>query len=213
MELELEKAYIEPLTGKHAGDRIEVLFNPPQYTIERGNQFSEVNVPGLQSPLLRFTRGNIRTLTMDLLFDTYTYKNGEDVRNYTDQVTDLMKIDSSLHAPPVCRFYWGKLSFKCVIERVTQRFTMFESDGTPVRATLGVTFKEYKTAEEQIQEIKASSPDRTKRRVTKQGDSLWMLAAEEYKDPTRWREIADENRIENPRFLESGVEILIPPLE
>jgi len=209
----LEKAYIEPLEGKRKGKRIEVLFNPPQYTIEKGNQFSQVNIPGLQSPLLQFTRGNIRTLTMELLFDTYTYKDGEDVRNYTDQVTDLLKIDSDLHAPPVCRFYWGKLSFKCVIERVSQRFTMFESDGTPVRATLSVTLKEYKTAEEQIQEIKASSPDRTKRRVTKQGDSLWMLAAEEYKDPTQWREIADKNKIENPRFLEPGTEILIPPLE
>ncbi len=209
----LEKAYIEPLEGKRKGKRIEVLFNPPQYTIEKGNQFSQVNIPGLQSPLLQFTRGNIRTLTMELLFDTYTYKDGEDVRNYTDQVTDLLKIDSDLHAPPVCRFYWGKLSFKCVIERVSQRFTMFESDGTPVRATLSVTLKEYKTAEEQIQEIKASSPDRTKRRVVRQGDSLWMLAAEEYKDPTQWREIADKNKIENPRFLEPGTEILIPPLE
>lgn len=211
--MELEKATIKILTGKDSGKEIEVLFNPTQYTIEKSNQFAEIGIPGLGSPLVQFTRGNIKTLTMDLFFDTYTYKSGEDVRNYTNQVSSLLEIDSDIHAPPVCMFFWGKLNFTCVLERVSKRFTMFNADGIPVRATLSVTFKEYTTVEVQVRATPRSSPDRTKRRIVKQGESLWLLAAREYGDATKWRSIADKNEIENPRFLEPGMEILIPPLE
>lgn len=34
---------------------------------------------------------------MELFFDTYTDKNGVDVRNYTDQVTNLMQFNADLH--------------------------------------------------------------------------------------------------------------------
>lgn len=211
---ELEKAFITPYDASgNLGTEISVLFNPTEYSIEKSNLFSEIAIPGLESPLIQFTRGNIKTLTMDLFFDTYTDKGGEDVRNYTNQITDLLKIDSKLHAPPVCLFSWGKLNFTCVLERATQRFTMFNSDGTPVRATLSVTFKEYTTVDIQVRTPPRSSPDQAKRRIVKQGDSLWLWAAREYGDAAKWRPIADENKIENPRFLEPGMEILIPPLE
>jgi len=208
----LEKAFIRPLAGQLKGQDIEVLFNPAEYTISKSNNFSSVNIPGLESPLLQFVQGNLKTMTMTLFFDTYTYKNGEDVRNYTGKIVNLMRIDSDLHAPPVCLFYWGKLSFTCVIQQVQQSFTMFNSDGVPVRARLTVTFNEY-TTRDQVKENPMSSPDRTKRKITKQGDSLWMLAAIAYGDATKWRTIADANNIENPRFLEPGMEIIIPPLE
>jgi hypothetical protein len=208
----LVKAFIKPLAGQRKDQEIEVLFNPTEYTLDKSNQFAEIGIPGLESPLVQFTRGNIKTLTMDLFFDTYTYRDGEDVRTFTNQVTDLLKIDSELHAPPVCLFHWGNLSFTCVLQQVRQRFTMFRDDGIPVRATLTVTFKEYTTVEIQVRTAKLSSPDRTKRRIVKQGDNLWLLAAKEYGDPAKWRPIADKNEIENPRFLEPGTEILIPPL-
>lgn len=211
---ELDKALIIPYdkNGK-LGDPIPVLFYPPEYTIEKSNQFSEVAIPGLESPLIQFTKGNIRTLNMELFFDTYTDGGREDIRNHTNKITDLLKIDGEIHAPPVCLFSWGELNFTCVLERATQRFIMFNSDGVPVRARLNVTFKEYTTVDIQVQATPRSSPDRTKRRIVTQGDSLWLWAAREYGDATKWRHIADKNQIENPRFLEAGTEILIPPLE
>jgi hypothetical protein len=210
---ELEKAFITPYDASgNPGTAIAVLFNPTEYSLDKSNNFSEIPIPGLGSPLLQFTRGNIETLTMDLFFDTYTDKSREDVRNYTNQITDLLKIDSDLHAPPVCLFSWGKLNFTCVLQQVRQRFTMFNSDGIPVRATLSVTFKEYTTVDIQIRTPPRSSPDQAKRWIVKQGDSLWLLAAREYGDAAKWRPIADRNQIENPRFLEPGIEILIPAL-
>ena len=104
------------------------------------------------------------------------------------------------------------LRFKAVIERLSQRFTMFREDGVPVRATLNVTFKEYKTIDEQLNPRPNQSSDWTKRRIIVEFDRLCLIAAAEYEDPAVWRVIADANEIENPRLLQPGVEIQLPPL-
>ena len=223
----LKVAYIEPVNGRHAGERIEVLFNPAEYTIEKGNTYQSTSLPGLATPVHQFVTGNADSLSMELFFDTYSpssrhfqVRPGQDVRDFTRPLSALLNVDADLHAPPVVRFIWGPplgsptgLHFTAIIEKLTQRFTMFRDDGTPVRATLTVTFKEYKSVEEQLQEIGRESADRTKRVVLKEGDALWMLAAEHYNDPGAWRAIAVRNRIDNPRRLPAGVAIEIPPLE
>jgi hypothetical protein len=207
----LQKASLQALNGSNT-EQIEVLFNPAEYTVERGNQFSSTALPGLANPILSFVNGNADTLTMELFFDTYTYGNRADVSELVKKVAKLMDIDSSLHAPPIVRFQWGKFKFRAVIERMSQKFTMFLNDGTPVRATLNVTFKEYTTVKEQVAELKLESADWSKLYQLKELDSLWMLADREYHDPGEWRLIADANDIDNPRLLEIGRNIRVPPL-
>jgi hypothetical protein len=221
----LVKAY---LTRKDKPSTVvPFLFNPSEFSVEKSNQFAEVNVPGLSSSLLQFVRGNSRTVSMDLFFDTYEL--GTDVRLFTDRITGwdagsmfsklpgaakgLMDIDSELHAPPVCLFIWGAFVFQCIIERVSKRFTMFLPEGIPVRATLSVTLKEYKEVDIQIAEIDTHSADLTKRRVVIQGDSLWSIAAKEFGDPAEWRRVAKANAIDNPRLVKPGTELVIPVKE
>ena len=209
----LKKAYIQVLDAQgKTKDKIPVLFNPSEYSMEKSNEFANINIPGLESPLLQFVRGGLETLTMDLFFDTYTYEKSIDVRKtYTDKIANLLKIDPTIHAPPVLQFVWGSLTFTGVLSRVSKKFTMFSSDGTPVRATLSVTFNEFKT-EKSTKEKPLQSRDRTKHYTLKQGDSLWLIAAEEYGDPAMWREIARANEIDNPRILETGRGIILPPV-
>ncbi|UVI27383.1 CIS tube protein [Paenibacillus spongiae] len=207
----LEKALIQPLDerGDPKGQPVKVLFNPTEYSIEKGNQYQSVALPGKSVPALQFVSGNAQTLTMDLFFDTY--EQGEDVRIYTGQVTELLNIDRDLHAPPVCMFIWGKLVIKGVIEKVSQKFTMFLSSGIPVRATLNVSIKEYKTIQEQMAEDPSSNP--AKQVTVNAGTSLSAIAAQQYGDPGKWREIAKANNISNPRQVPPGKQITVPPLE
>lgn len=206
---------------------VPFLFNPKELSVEKSNQFAEVNIPGLSSPILQFVRGNARTVTMDLLFDTY--EEGIDVRVFTDRITGwdagsmfsklpgvakgLMDIDSDLHAPPICLFVWGTYFFQCIIDRVSKRFTMFLPEGIPVRATLTVALKEYQEVDVQVKSICFQSADLTKRRVVVQGDSLWSLAGKIYGNPAEWRLIADANGIDDPRTLVPGRELVIPVKE
>ena len=205
-----EIAYIEPLIGGSA-ERIKVSFNPAEYSLQKGNQFSSTPLPGLSNPVVSFVNGDADVLTMDLFFDTYTDKGSSDVREETDKIAALLDIHPKLHAPPPVRFVWGGLRFKAIIERLSQRFTMFREDGVPVRATLNVTFKEYKTIEDQLNPPNQSS-DWSKRVTITELDRLCLIAAVEYEDPTVWRVIADANEIDNPRLLQPGVEIRLPPL-
>lgn len=221
----IEKAYLSRKDNPSV--KIPFLFNPKELSIEKSNQYAEVNIPGLPSPIFQFIRGNARSVTMDLFFDTY--EEGKDVRMHTDQITGwdagsmfsripdavkgLMDIDSDLHAPPVCLFIWGAFVFQCIIERVSKRFTMFLPEGIPVRATLNVTLKEYREVDVQVKEIALQSADLTKRWIVKQGDSLWSIAAREYGNPADWRLIAEANEIDNPRILSPGQELLIPVKE
>jgi hypothetical protein len=207
-----EVAYIEQLLGKEAGRRAKVIFNPAEYSIQQGNQFASTPLPGLSNPILSFVNGEADVLTMDLFFDTYTDGASSDVRGETDKIAQFLEIDPQLHAPPPVLFVWGGLHFNAVIERLSQRFTMFREDGVPVRATLNVTFKEYRTLEEQLDPPNQSS-DWSKRRVVTEGDRLCLIAAVEYDDPTVWRVIADANGLDNPRLLQPGQELLLPPLK
>jgi hypothetical protein len=207
----LKKAYIlaHDAQGREINDPIKVLFNPEQYSIEKSNQFASMAIPGRGSPVIQFVRGEAETLSLDIFFDTYTYYNGEDVRNYTEKIAELLKIKGDTHAPPVCTFHWGTESFTGIIERISKRFTMFKEDGVPVRATLTLTFRQYSSLEKPKE-----SPDRTKIRIVEDGDSLWLFAALEYGDPSKWKIIASANDeiIENPRLLTPGTEIRVPPL-
>lgn len=210
----LEKAYFTRKDDTSL--KVPFLFNPKELGIEKSNQFAEVNIPGLSSPILQFVRGNARTVTMDLLFDTYEL--GTDVREFTDRITGwedgkqkgLMDIDSELHAPPVCIFIWGAFTFQCIIERVSKRFTMFLPEGIPVRATLNVSLKEYQDVDLQVRKIDFHSTDLRKRRTVIEGDSLWSIAAREYGSAEDWRLIAEENNLDNPRKLKPGQELVLP---
>jgi nucleoid-associated protein YgaU len=199
---------------------IPVLFNPPEYTISKGAQIAEIAIPGIDSPILQFVRGQTRTLALELLFDGTRIGRSlgrpGDVRVLLEPIVQLGKIQPNTHAPPRVRFIWGVgLSFRGIVDNVQQKFTLFNPAGIPVRATATLSFKEYKTLEEQLKELNLQSSDHTKRRVIRRGDTLTRIAFEEYADHTKWRPIADANRevLTDLRRLRPGVEIEIPALD
>ena len=67
------------------------------------------------------------------------------VKQRIDEIVALLDIDRTLHAPPTVRFIWGPLRFDAVFEKLGRKNTMFRPDGTPARATLSVSFKEFRT--------------------------------------------------------------------
>lgn len=213
----LDKEAINPSIGLEKF--IEVQFNPTEYTLNKGAQIAEIGIPGLDSPILQFIRGQNEKLTLDLFFDTTRDGMGDsvtDVRNRTRAIYQLVKIQPKTHAPPRIQFVWGKgLSFKAIVESVQQKFTLFNPQGIPLRATLSVSFREYKTLEDQIADPKRESSDHTKTRVVKRGDTLSKIANDEYNDPKEWRRIADQNPREtaNPRRLVPGTVLEIPPTD
>jgi hypothetical protein len=212
-DADLPKAKIVVLEGRNRGEEIRFRFNPTEYSIDKGMNYGEQTIAGITTPLTQFVSGESETLSMELFFDTTEDEGATDVREHTNRLDWLLEIDSQLHAPPKCRFVWGTLEFKAVLESANKRFTMFRRDGTPVRARADVSFRRYRTPEEQSKENPKQSADRTTVWQVTGSDTLWLIADEEYGDPTKWRPIADANEIENPRDLRPGTELVIPKLE
>jgi Contractile injection system tube protein/LysM domain len=192
------------------GTQFNARFNPTEYTVAKANQIAEAGVPGLEAPILQYIHGNTRTLDMDLYFDTY--EEGTDVRNLTNNVYNLLLIDADTHAPPICDIAWGGFQFRGVLDHVSGKFTLFLSDGTPVRATLSVSFKEFIDVDALVRVQPTQSADHRKQRVVKSGDRLDNIAAEEYGDPGKWRPIAEANSMDDPDQLVPGHVLIIPAL-
>lgn len=199
----LEKATIIKLGS---GEQISVMFNPEEYSLEVGNSFAEIGIPGRERSPLQYVRGNMRTLQMELFFDTYEAKR--DVRRETQRITGLLEKDVVTQAPPVLLLIWGSLQFQCVLESANQRFIMFLSDGTPVRARLNVTFKEFAPVEIEIQRGLFLGPPTVRNII--ENDTLQRLAHEHLGDAGAWREIAVLNNIDDPFRLVPGAALLIP---
>jgi LysM repeat protein len=187
-----------------------VFFNPEEYTLNKDNNFAAQAIPGLSGPLLQFVNGNMRTLEMELFFDTTDART--DVRSATQKVVGLLDIDSTLHAPPVLRVSWASLQFRCVLARVSQKFTMFLEDGSPVRARLNVTFNEFLDPDTEAKEVNRQTADFTKVHVVKRGDTLSRIANALYDNPAVWRPIAIANNLSDPRDISIGQSLAIPSL-
>jgi nucleoid-associated protein YgaU len=218
----LKKATITVLDGAHKGDVITVLFNPTEYTFDRSNSYKATPVPGLDAPLLQFVNGESDHLSMDLFLDDYTDPKGPTSlqQKETDplgkrlrDLTRLLEIDRDLHAPPPVRFNWGPMEFTAVIEKIGRKVTMFHADGAPARATLSVSFKEYRTLRQLIEDPRRESADKTKRRVVVGSESLWLIAAREYDDANEWVRIARANDLDDPREIAPGDWLELPPIE
>jgi len=219
---QLKKATITVLDGADKGKVIAVLFNPTEYSFERTNSYKSTAVPGLGSPLLQFVNGECDQLSMELFLDDYTDPKGptslqqperDPVAKRLTDIAKLLEIDRDLHAPPPVRFNWGPMEFAAVIEKLGRKVTMFHPDGTPARATLSISFKEYRTLRQQIEDPRRESVDKTKRRVVVGREALWWIAAREYDDPNEWTRIAEANDLDDPREIAAGDWLMLPPIE
>ena len=228
----LEKMTITNLDSKES---FEALYNPASYVQTRQVKYSQISLLNSDAPIVQFKCGGAESLTFDLFFDTMSsgmsvggnrserkeiadngtrssVDNQIDVRKYTSKVYNLMYVDANKHRPPELRIAWSSLQFKGFLASCAQTFTKFSERGTPVRAILKCAFLESRDLGEVFSKNPLQSPDTTKYRTVRQGDSLWAMASNEYGEAAQWRQIAAVNGIDNPRLLRTGDSLVVPAL-
>ncbi|BAY28082.1 hypothetical protein NIES2100_79110 [Calothrix sp. NIES-2100] len=130
---------------------IEFMFNPKELRFSRDNnwEYQTGNRGTLLLPKVYFAGLKPFTLELhNLIFDTYETKNlsqkGQKSLNY---YIDLLRkgvspISTANERPPVYYLQWQEKYFHCVITRLSYTFTMFRSDGTPLRALVDLDLLE-----------------------------------------------------------------------
>ena len=195
---------------------VECHFNPATFQVTQTVAWKEHTTIGRDAPELSFAGGQGGDLNVELLFDTTA--TGADVRQAYRLLLDLAKIDQTRKntktgkgEPRLCRFEWGNfLSFDAVITNITQTFTLFNSDGTPLRAKVGVRFKQVD------QPVRGQNPtsrsQARKSRVVHEGETLDWIAFQEYGDSACWHHIAETNDLADPMHLVPGQVLKLVPL-
>jgi hypothetical protein len=220
---QLVKAEISNMVS---GEKITCMFNPKEYTFSKQNKWSEQPAKGKNVARLEFGGGTPATLKLQLLFDTCeahlaSVTPGDDVRKYTKGLWDLMKVSEQKKnsatgkgEPPHCKFQWGSLwSFEAVVESISQKFTLFRPDGTPLRAILDVSFRQIQDEGQYPRQNPTSGGNPGEHlRAVREGETLAWIAYEEFGDAGAWRHIAQLNNIADPLRLRPGQLLLIVPL-
>ena len=191
-------------------------FNPKE--IEIKGRINWVKRPSIGSdfPNVTFAGGDAQDMTIEFLFDST--ETGDDVRQSYKTLLEIAAVDpqqensqTGAGEPARCQFQWGKLlSFNAVIKDITQRFTMFKPDGTPLRARVTVVFSQVGELPKKQNPTSYTEPRKV--RVVREGERLDWIAYQEYGNAAYWRHIALANDLPDPAALRPGLALLLPPL-
>ena len=151
---------------KSGGVSVDCMFNPFEYTVMKTNRYEEQSQNRSDAPQVEFKSAGAQTLKLDLMFDTY--EADEDVSQETNKLWKFMEAktregssDNEKIPPPEVAFQWGSFHFVAVITTMTQKFTLFKADGTPVRAKINVTFTQHRDLDDYPNQPVASNKNLT----------------------------------------------------
>jgi hypothetical protein len=190
---------------------IPLCFNPTEYQISKANSFADIPIPGLETPLIQYVRGDSEKLSVEALVDTSDTLDDVRVR-YVQKLRALMSINPQQHAPPLVAFVWDKPVLTGVLESLAITYVLFSPDGIPLRAKLTIALREYRAAAVQAAQNPLESPNVEKTFVVRRGDTLASISQALYRSPAYWRELASANGITDPRSLQPGQVLTAPRL-
>jgi hypothetical protein len=138
---------------------VQASYNPKELGLSKQLSWKDANegdrkvlsgkAPPAGQDSIELTGHPVRTMTIELLFDGY-----ETGKSIAPQIEMLDTMSSPLvpiarredrRRPHFCVVTWGQAgipAFRCVIEKLDVKYTMFDRDGMPLRATCTVSVKE-----------------------------------------------------------------------
>ena len=124
----------------------------------------------------------------------------------------LASIVANQPCTPWVFFQWGSFStasFIAYVQSVQATYTLFNTSGTPIRATCDISLTQIPLLTQGQNPTSGALEVHRVHRVVS-GDTLQSMAWREYGDATKWRAIAEANDIDDPMRLKVGEELLIP---
>jgi hypothetical protein len=199
-------------------EEVKFMFNPFEYTLSKQNSWEKKEVIGQNIPAVTFSQGGSVSLSLKLHFDSLP--TASDVRSYTNPLWKMMLIDSSTvnqasgkGTPPAVAFSWGRMYFKAIITSMTQKFTLFKEDGTPLRCVVDISLEQLLDEADIAAQIPgATSSGETAQASTQatQGTRLDHVAGSNGSGGStaeNTRKIAEKNNMDDPLKVKNGQNI------
>lgn len=192
-----------------------VLFNPSTYSQKYEVVYHPRQGAGDTGSPQVFGKIKPQEYTFELLFDgTGTAVERVDVPAALEEfLTVAGKHDGEIHRPMYLKLSWGPLISKCVLKSADITYTLFNADGSPLRARVRAAFSENVEDTLRVAEERRSSPDLSHIHVVKAGEHLSLLADKYYGDASRYLQVAQYNQLTNFRALVPGQRLIFPPIQ
>lgn len=201
-------------TGQ-VGEPFTVLMNPEKYTHSHSISYNKETGQGAPGTSIKFEKIEPEKVSFELIFDG-TGVVSDVVVSIEDQIKAFKKLayeyNGDIHATNYLKLSWGTMLFKCRMTSLEVTYTLFKSDGTPLRAKANANFEEYTDANTIAKEGNKTSPDLTHERTVVAGDTLPLMCHRIYGDPGFYTQVARANNLVNFRDLQPGAKIYFPPL-
>jgi LysM repeat protein len=209
------EAYRKSDYAEPAADSFTVLFNPTTYTQKYEVVYHPRQGAGDTGSPQVFGKIKPQEYTFELLFDgTGTAIARVDVAAELERfLTVAGKHDGEIHRPMYLKLSWGPLVSKCVLKSADITYSLFNPDGTPLRARVRAVFSENVEDTLRVAEERRSSPDLSHVHFVTAGEHLSQLADRYYGDASRYLQVAQYNKLANFRRLEPGQALVFPPIQ
>lgn len=206
------------LTGSDGHD-LPCQFNPSTVQVSKTSTWSAQPTRGsAKTPRPQFVGTGPEILTAKLLFDDFDTMGGttkgvpETIRQLFDWTcVPAGSYDQGTPQPPTVTFSWGTgVGFSGFLQHVRAEYTMFDTNGTPLRATADISLQKVPDDPQGTNPTSGGIAGR-RNALLADCDSLAGIAYREYGDPGLWRGIAVANGIEDPARVPVGTRLLVPP--
>lgn len=210
------KPFKDPEFTEEDGDEdFTVMYNPQEYAIKYQVESDDSQGAGTSGSASTFKKIKPQNLSLDFTIDGTGVTTGEtkDIPKRVQKFLDIAyEFKGDKHRPRYLMILWGTLIFKCTLDSCSVKYTLFNSDGTPIRAKISATFKGFIDDKKRAAKEDKSSPDLTHRRTINDGDTLPLMCHRIYGDSKYYLEVARVNNLKNFSKLETGTTLYFPPL-
>ncbi|MEM0995747.1 MAG: LysM peptidoglycan-binding domain-containing protein [Bacteroidota bacterium] len=193
-------------------------YDPAQMDLDYENRFLRSHSIGISAPPV-YAGEEQNGLVFPLFFDN-SWVAADDstssettVRSQVDAFLALVySVNSDSHTANYLKVTVGDFIFSGQTESVRVSYSLFNSEGKPLRAQVELAITQTETVASRKAAAGLQSPDLTRSVIVREGDSLPGLSQKYYNTPHYYLELARVNRITNFRSLRIGTRIVIPPL-
>jgi LysM repeat protein len=213
------KAYEDSAFKKQVGEDFQVYINPEKYTHSYEIKYTQRQAQGSNGPSPDFNKIQKDKVNFELIFDgtgvvpspvpggvSTVEKQIETFKNL------VFNYHGNVHSPNFVLLSWASLYFKCRLSTLNINYTLFMSDGSPLRARATAAFIGFTDEVQLALEAENTSPDLTHILTVKAGDTLPLMCYDIYGSSIYYWQVASINGLTDFRKLVVGTQLVFPPL-
>lgn len=207
-----DKEYQQAINGQPYA----FMINPDSVKWLRRVEYAEEQAPDSSTTSQRYKYSPNDTLSFDAVIDCTGIvddKRTDMAKEIAALETIVFNYNGEIHRPNFVTIRWGEnFVFKGVLTSFDTSYTLFKSDGSPLRAKLSLGFSQYVSPATRKKTEKDESPDVTHIVTVEEGMTLPQLCYKVWNDDGYCVQVAKYNGLNKFRDLRGVKQLIFPPI-